>query len=587
MCDLTDKDRPSEAADNSSSALRRLSGCDEARRLGSLDALQILNTSPEDAYERIVRRVSEFFDTPICLIAFAGKHEQWFKAKKGVQAGAAPREASFCQAALESGDLFIVEDALKEPRFAHHPLVTGEPFARFYAGVPLFVEDRVPVGTLCVLDTKPRRLSEEECLAIKDFAAIVVDELHLRLRTFRLEAQLARQNQAEATALASQKARADFLAMVTHEVRAPLNAIAGMVTQLYEPDSRMDDPMLVESLRDSTAHLVRIVNEVLDLARLEATGFHFARAPFDLHRELRCALAIVRPQAAAKGIGLDLHISDVLPATLIGDRTRVAQIVLNLLSNAVKFTDRGKVTLSAEVSGKGTEHAELALRVTDTGVGMNADTLAKIFHGFADIAPGVREQYGGTGLGLAICAKLVQGMGGVIDVQSKPGVGTSIVCALPCEPAGPACVATPERNTQNEITREERLILVADDDAVSRRISAAQLMRLGYRVELAASGREALAALRTQPVDLALVDINMGDLDGYALSRELRAQSEFGAVAPLIALSGYSKPENGQWKLCFDDYLVKPASPSEIDEAILRVFAVRDGSPSARTEDVQ
>lgn len=552
----------------------------EARRQATLDSLKILHTLPEDAYERIVRRVSEYFDTPGCLISFATHNQQWFKAKVGVTIETAPRESSFCQAALETDGVYVVHDATKNPRFAEHPFVVGEPGIRFYAGVALVFGEAQRIGTLCVIDTRPRVFGPAEAAALEDFAALVVDELRLRAQTLRLEAELQRQREAEQAALASQKARADFLAMVTHEVRAPLNAIAGAVSLMCQPGGAEPDAFAAEALRDSTEHLMRLLNEVLDLAKLEATGFTFNYEPFDLRRELRCAVASVKGQTSAKTVNLGLDIDASVPPAVMGDRTRIAQVLMNLLSNAIKFTAQGTVTVSASTRMRDDARIDLVISVTDTGIGMEAAAARKLFGNFEQVGADVRTRYGGTGLGLAICRKLVAGMGGKIDVTSAPGAGSTFTCTIPSVAANDAVSAPPNQSAPSTpactFSRSDQLVLIADDDDVSRKIGQALLKRLGYRVEAVSNGRDALAALRTKPFDLAVLDINMPDLDGVSLARELQAQTEFGSPVPLVALTGDARPLDDPRTAVFDDYLLKPVSPEALDRAIVNVLSRRD-----------
>ncbi|MBI0328465.1 hybrid sensor histidine kinase/response regulator [Burkholderia plantarii] len=543
----------------------------------ALDALQILNTYPEEAYDRIVRRVSQFFAVPICLISFMGRDAQWFKAKIGLDIQSAPREASFSQAALEADGVYVVEDVCRDARFAAHPSVRGAPGVRFYAGVALAVEPGRKIGVLCLADTQPREFDAAAREALQDFAAFVVDELHLRLRTRRLEAELAAKREAEAAALLAQKARADFLAMVTHEVRTPLSAIAGIASLMCHGGAAAPDQPGASALLESTWHLTRLLNEVLDLAKLEATGFTFRREPFDLRRELRCALEAVRPQVEARGVALALVIDPATPPLVLGDRTRISQIMLNLLSNALKFTSRGDIRVTAAVRAGRETGREIAIEVLDTGVGMEADAVRTLFSQFVQAAPTIRSGYGGTGLGLAICRRLIQGMGGTIDVDSAPGVGTRIGFTVPC--GIPPCGDVPGPRLPEAgpaLHRGDYLVLVADDDAVSRKIVCAMLGRLGYRTEGVANGRAALAALRERPFDVAIVDLRMPDLDGVSLARELQMQSEFGAAVPLIALTGQSKHDDALHERMFRDYLVKPASAAALDDAITGILARRD-----------
>jgi len=554
----------------------------EARRLIALEALQIFETLPEDAYDRIVRRVSQFLHVPICLISFIGKDDLWFKAKVGVDISSTPRDRSFCQAALEHDGVFVVPDAANSD-FATHSFVTEPPHLRFYAGVALVVDGTERVGTLCILDTVPRELAKADIDALEDFAALVVDELHLRMHTKRLEAELTRRRLEEEAKLASQKARADFLAMVTHEVRAPLNAIAGMVELMCNPTQDVPNEITVEMLRHSTEHLVRMINEVLDLAKLEASGFTFNREPFDLRRELLRTLAIVRPESVAKGIRLSVNFATDLAQVVEGDRTRVSQILLNLLTNAIKFTDRGSVTVGVTSRVASEKRVEVTFHVEDTGIGMSSSSVDQMFSHFGQASQQTRARYGGTGLGLAICQKLVEAMDGVIDVSSELGRGTTFRCTIPFTLAGRSAIdLLTDRDHNNDqpvvqsIRREDELVLIVDDDPICLKVGKAIISRLGYQVEAFGNGRDALEALRTRPFDLAVIDLNMPDLDGLSLARQLHRQPEFGLPVPLIALTG-NEPPYGESRLAlFADHLVKPVNAVTLDCAFMKILSRRE-----------
>lgn len=554
-------------------------GATEDERLLALDAFRILHTFPEETYDRIVRRVSQFFAVPICLISFVGRDAQWFKAKIGLDIESAPRESSFSQAALESGDVFVVEDACASPQFAGHPAVIGMPGIRFYAGMALEVEQGQRIGILCVADIRPRRFDAAAREALKDFAALVVDALHLRLRTHRLEAELTAQREAKEAELRAQRERADFLAMVTHEVRTPLNAIVGIASLMCEQGAPQPEALGAAALLESSEHLMRLLNEVLDLVRNEATGFTFRREPFDLRRECRCALDVVRPQTAAKGVELILCVDPSVPARIVGDRTRVAQVLLNLLTNAAKFTGHGSIALQARAEMTGAAYGVLTVEVVDTGIGMDRASVQRLFAHFAQASPEIRSRYGGTGLGLAICQRLIAGMGGAIEADSTPAGGSRIRFTMPFEvPDAPAPAHPSDALAGHAIARGEHRVLVADDDAVSRRVMLAMLARLGYRVETFGNARDALGALRAEPFDVAIVDIHMPDMDGFSLATELRTQTQFGLPVPVIAVTGLAQADgDARADRLFDAYLEKPASAAVLDRTILAILSRRDG----------
>jgi signal transduction histidine kinase len=265
-----------------------------------------------------------------------------------------------------------------------------------------------------------------------------------------------------------------------------------------------------------------------------------------------------------------------VPQCIVGDRTRISQIVLNLLTNAIKFTARGFVRVSVTARAGVGGRTAVTLVVTDTGIGMNGQTAHAAFQNFSQGTPETRLRYGGTGLGLAICQKLVHAMGGTISVDSVPDF----------EVASSGDAPVPHTIDTHALCRNDHLVLVVDDDDVSRTVCKALLGRLGYRVETVANGREALAALRTTPFDLAVVDVNMPDLDGFQLARELHRQPEFGLPTPLVALTGTPKPTADQRAELFDAYLVKPVNAATLDRAIIQILARRDFAvPLCDSED--
>lgn len=285
----------------------------------------------------------------------------------------------------------------------------------------------------------------------------------------------------------------------------------------------------------------------------------------------------MKGQTSAKTVNLELDIDASVPAAVMGDRTRIAQVLMNLLSNAIKFTAQGTVTVSASTRARDDQGIDLVISVADTGIGMDTCVAHKLFGNFEQVGADVRTRYGGTGLGLAICRKLVAGMGGKIDVTSAPGAGSTFTCTIPSVAANDAVSTRRTLSTPAcTFSRSDQLVLIADDDDVSRKIGQALLKRLGYRVEAVSNGRDALAALRTKPFDLAVLDINMPDLDGVSLARELQAQTEFGSPVPLVALTGDARPLDDPRTAVFDDYLLKPVSPEALDRAIVNVLSRRD-----------
>jgi len=347
--------------------------------------------------------------------------------------------------------------------------------------------------------------------------------------------QLARQ-QRELAEQASQ-AKTRFLATLGHEVRTPMTGVLGMSELLLGTPLNPQQRSYTNSIRSAGEHLLRLVNDALDLAQIESGRLELADEPFDLRKLIDEVVVLVAPLARQRGLDIDVVVADDLPRGLRGDPVRVRQILLNLLGNAVKFTERGRVSLDvAPLSPHG-----VGFEVTDTGPGLNDEQKRRLFRRFEQ-ADGARTsaRYGGSGLGLAISQELAAAMAGQIEVDSTPGVGTRFRVCLPlptAQVAGPKTGFSPRplRHRQRSLS----LLLVEDDPTVSEVITG--LLRLqGHHVVHAAHGLTALTEVATSPFDAALLDLDLPGMDGLALARQLRIQ---GFDKPLIAITARADAE--------------------------------------------
>ena len=384
-----------------------------------------------------------------------------------------------------------------------------------------------------------------------------------RLRLKRRHAwQLAKQRQALAEQASEAKSR--FLATLGHEVRTPMTGVLGMSELLAASPLDPRQRRQVDAIRHAGEHLLRLVNDALDLARIEAGKLELANADFALRPLLDDVAGLMAPLAERKGLAFRLEVAAGVPAAQHGDRTRVQQILLNLVGNAIKFTETGEVALAVSPLAP----AGLRLAVSDTGPGLSAEQQARLFRRFEQ-AEGARtaSRYGGSGLGLAISQELAAAMGGAIAVDSTPGRGTRFVVELPLaaasivedarEAASPA-VATPMGG---------RRLLLVEDDAIVAEAMVGLLQSLGHRVMHVPHGLAALAAIATEPFDAALLDLDLPGLDGLALARMLRAQ---GRGLPLLAVTARSDADaEAQARAAgFDDFLRKPVTGAVLAQAL-------------------
>jgi len=392
-----------------------------------------------------------------------------------------------------------------------------------------------------------------------------------------IEADLRNAKEAAETA---NRAKSDFLAKMSHEIRTPLHAVIGMTELTLGTELSLQQRDALETVRDSAGSLLQIINDILDISRIEARKLEVAREDFDLRRTLAATIRTMRPQAVRKGLSLGLAIAPQIPRFVNGDQVRLRQILVNLIGNALKFTQEGGVIVQVRLkTGKSSLPGETQLEcsVIDTGVGIPADRLGRIFEMFTQADPTVSQQYGGTGLGLAICMELARLMGGHIGAQSTLDRGSVFCVTLPltagqAPPLPEPVVAMPSPPTG--VKRSLR-ILLAEDNTVNIKVAATYIARRGHDAVVAQNGQEALEWLSKQCFDLVLMDVEMPELDGLEATRRLR-QGLAGPVnrdIPVIAMTAHAL--SGAMERCLaagmTDYLPKPLDFQALDAILEKV----------------
>jgi signal transduction histidine kinase/CheY-like chemotaxis protein len=341
---------------------------------------------------------------------------------------------------------------------------------------------------------------------------------------------------ARADAERAARAKGDFLATMSHEVRTPMNAVLGAAGLLKE--TRLDAPQTeyVEMISSAGAVLMNVLNDVLDLSKIEAGKFPIAPARTDVHILVRRCADLWSPQAEAGGLIFDVRIDPSVPASVMVDAGRLSQILFNLLSNAVKFTASGEVGLTVRAVAIGERRTRLEFTVSDTGRGIPPEVMPRLFDAFEQADPSISREFGGAGLGLAISQRLAALMGGRITVRSQPGLGSAFELVIEAE----LCDGSGEADLRQDgagALRPGLRILVAEDNAVNRRIVEALLSPIEAAITFAGNGVEALGVLQTQAFDVVLMDIQMPLMDGVEATRRLRASGGLNAAAPVIALT--------------------------------------------------
>jgi signal transduction histidine kinase/ActR/RegA family two-component response regulator len=389
--------------------------------------------------------------------------------------------------------------------------------------------------------------------------------IHTRLRAARDAAE------------AASRAKSDFLAMMSHELRTPLNGLLGAAELLKRSDLSPAQAEHVQMMTESGGVLVSILNDVLDVSRIEAGKIDLEALEADPRQLVEQAASLWRPHLTQKGLTLDLDGLQTLPASIVTDPVRFRQILTNLLSNAAKFTERGSVWVETRVDQTGPQAATLHIEVRDTGIGMSADQIGRLFQPFTQADSSIARRFGGTGLGLMISRTLAELMGGSLAVRSAPGAGSCFTLRLPVivarwEGAAPTARATAPAPSAVGPLR----ILAAEDNLVNQRVLNAFLARGGHAVTMVDDGPRALEAAGGLGFDLLLLDVQMPGLSGLEVVRAVRGGGGPNASAPIWMLSANAMASDiaAARTAGADGYLTKPLEPRALEAALAEAEAL-------------
>ncbi len=394
--------------------------------------------------------------------------------------------------------------------------------------------------------------------------------LHISLKRTREELIKAKRS-AEAAA----EAKAIFLANMSHELRTPMNGIIGMVDILKRTkltDAQYEYLNIIES---SGENLLSIINDILDLSKIEAGHMELETIPFSLYDEIRRVANIMQVIADKKRLSVKLHIGKEVPPYVKGDPVRMKQIIINLVNNAIKFTEKGNITISVEKKSAEDGKAQILFKIMDTGIGISPEGQKKLFQSFSQVDKSTTRKYGGTGLGLMISKNLTQMMGGEIGVESLEGVGSTFWFTVSMELSDKESCKKQHRSDdpayEDKIRVQPLNILLVEDNKINQKVAMLNLKNLGYQVDIANNGKEAVEKFKNGDYDLIFMDVQMPEMDGVEACkkiRELENNTDSTKKIPIIAMTANTSEDERKkyMEAGMDDYISKPFKQKELIE---------------------
>jgi two-component system, sensor histidine kinase len=542
----------------------------EAERLDALRSFEVLDTETEQMFDDLVMVASTICGTPIAAVSLVDENRQWFKSWLGTSAREMPRDDSFCaHAILEPTDLFIVADTQLDPRFLDNNLVLKDPYIRFYAGMPMVDSDGMALGTLCVIDRRPRQLTDDQKDCLRALGRQAAIQMEYRRSLITAERATIELEEKRRDAMQSSSAKEAFIATISHELRTPMNGVIGVAQMLRSTGLTVQQARLVDTMEECASSLMVVLNDIIEFSNTESGRISLqsnAFQPVELVKEL---VRLFQPIAKAKDLLVEA--SGSLSETLHGDVVRIRQALNALIDNAVKYSDSGVIQVEAKEVGRSTSVVMVRFTVRDNGVGIPKDRQRVVLESFRQGETGYTRTYSGVGLGLSTCRSLVERMGGRFDFESKVGEGSTFWFEIPLTQEEVEIVPiTPEPEKGKSLNGCK--ILVAEDNMVNALVLTAMLERFGCIVRAVMNGKEAVEALQGEKFDVVLMDLQMPVMDGIRATEEVRHMSSDASKVPVIAITASTQESDRQAcaRVGMNDFICKPINEEIVFGALTR-----------------
>ena len=531
---------------------------DEKQRVEALHRYNILDTFSEEEYDDITKLIAFICKVPIAHISFIDEKRQWFKSSIGIGIPEVPLKESFCEYTLRGDSIVEVPDTLQSNIFKNHPHVTGGFNVRFYIGIPITTPEGFNIGTVCAADIIPHEINDEERTALSTFARHIMTQLELKIKNQELII-------AKGIAEKAVYAKDSFMANMSHEIRTPMNAIMGFTELLLQSKLDSLQTQFVNNVQTAGENLLLIINDILDLSKIESGKLTIESQVFNLKNTLLHVYDLLKIKASEKDIEFNLFLDAEMPEIVIGDKGRLNQIIMNLAGNALKFTEDGEVTIAVKKIEETDERYTLKFSIKDTGIGIPDDKLQTIFDRFTQAEESTTRNFGGTGLGLNIVKQLVELQNGNVNVKSKLGRGSEFTFHLDFyKKIEEVNTETCEESNTDKKELGKISILLCEDNELNQHLAKNVIENFGFDIDIANNGQEGIELLLKKHYDLILMDLQMPIMDGYKTTIYIREQLQL--VIPIIAMTAHSLV--GEQQKCLDigmdGYLPKPFKQDDL-----------------------